>query len=183
MCFFIFLKIDLNSLTVSWQSCLIHQKILQESRYYDPYFTDRGKRSRKVKWLDMESQNMELRVRTWSLRFWLDLLDLRTKVGGAVILFSHRFPKYFVSSTCQTVSDTWAVTVKKTLLLLLLLSRFSHSSSKHPLLFSPPPQFSSVTQSCPTLCDPMDRGMPGLPVPHQLLEFTQTYVHWVGDAI
>ena len=44
-------------------------------------------------------------------------------------------------------------------------------------------QFSSVAQSCPTLCDPMNRSMPGLPVHHQLLEFTQTYVNWVGDAI
>ena len=38
-------------------------------------------------------------------------------------------------------------------------------------------------QSCPTLCDPMNRSMPGLPVHHQLLEFTQSHVHWVGDAI
>ena len=44
-------------------------------------------------------------------------------------------------------------------------------------------QFSSVTQSCPTLCNPMDCSMPGLPVYHQLLEFTQTHVHWVCDAI
>ena len=44
-------------------------------------------------------------------------------------------------------------------------------------------QFSSVTQSCPTLCDPMNRSTPGLPVHHQLPEFTQTYVHWVGNAI
>ena len=38
-------------------------------------------------------------------------------------------------------------------------------------------QFSSVTQSCPTLCNPMNRSMPGLPVHHQLPEFTQTHVH------
>ena len=38
-------------------------------------------------------------------------------------------------------------------------------------------QFNSVTQSCPTLCDPMNRSMPGLPVHHQLPEFTQTHVH------
>ena len=44
-------------------------------------------------------------------------------------------------------------------------------------------QFSSVAQSCPTLCDPMNHSTPDLPVHHQLLEFTQTYVHWVGDAI
>ena len=43
--------------------------------------------------------------------------------------------------------------------------------------------FSSVTQSCPTLCNPMNRSMPGLPVRHQLPEFTQTHSHWVGDAI
>ena len=44
-------------------------------------------------------------------------------------------------------------------------------------------QFSSVTQSCPTLCDPMNRSTPGLPVHHHLLEFTQTHVHRVSDAI
>ena len=44
-------------------------------------------------------------------------------------------------------------------------------------------QFSSVAQSCPTLCDPMSCSTPGLPVHHQLPEFTQTHVHQVGDAI
>ena len=44
-------------------------------------------------------------------------------------------------------------------------------------------QFSSVTQSCLTLCDPMNHSTPGLPVHHQLPEFTQTHVHRVGDAI
>ena len=44
-------------------------------------------------------------------------------------------------------------------------------------------QFISVAQSCPTLCCPMNCSMPGLPVHHQLSEFTQTHVHWVGDAI
>ena len=44
-------------------------------------------------------------------------------------------------------------------------------------------QFSSVAQSCLTLCDPMNRSTPGLPVHHQLPDFTQTHVHWVSDAI
>ena len=44
-------------------------------------------------------------------------------------------------------------------------------------------QYSSVAQSCPTLCDPMNCSTPGLPVHHQLLESTQTHVHRVGDAI
>ena len=43
-------------------------------------------------------------------------------------------------------------------------------------------QFSSVVQSCPTLCDPMNRSMPGLPAHHQLPEFTQTHVHWVSGS-
>ena len=51
---------------------------------------------------------------------------------------------------------------------------FAHRSTK---------TFSSVTQSCPTLCDPMNHSMPGLPVHRQLPEFTQTHVHQVSDAI
>ena len=49
---------------------------------------------------------------------------------------------------------------------------------------SPPvPCCCSVTQSCPTLCDPMDCSMPGFPVLHHLLELSQTHVHWISDAI
>ena len=44
-------------------------------------------------------------------------------------------------------------------------------------------QFSSVTQSCPTLCDPIDCSTPGLPVHHQYSELAQTHIHQVGDAI
>ena len=44
-------------------------------------------------------------------------------------------------------------------------------------------QFSSVTQSCPTLWDPVNCSTPGLPVHHQLPEFTQTHIYWVGDAV
>ena len=44
-------------------------------------------------------------------------------------------------------------------------------------------QFNSVAVLCPTLCNPMDCSMPGLPVHHQLPEFTQTHVHRVGGAI
>ena len=55
----------------------------------------------------------------------------------------------------------------------------------HPNAHSPngSVQFSSVAQSCPTLCDLMNCNTPGLPVHHQLPEFTQTHVHQVGDAI
>ena len=44
-------------------------------------------------------------------------------------------------------------------------------------------QLSSVIQPCPILCDPMDCSIPGLPIHHQLLEFPQTHLNWVSDAI
>ena len=44
-------------------------------------------------------------------------------------------------------------------------------------------QFSSLAQSCPTLCNPMNRKMPGFPIHHQLPESTKTHVHWVSDVI
>ena len=65
--------------------------------------------------------------------------------------------------------------------LILLLKLRVLEKSKIFLLFLY--QFSSVTQSCPTLCDPMNHSMPSLPVHHQLPEFTQTHVHRVCDAI
>ena len=61
--------------------------------------------------------------------------------------------------------------------------RVFQSSKKLMPRKCPSVQFSSVTQSCPTLCDPMDCSMPGLPVQYQLPEFTQTHVHWVSAAI
>ena len=65
------------------------------------------------------------------------------------------------------------------------LSWFSHLKWKPAWLPAPGGkiQFSSATQSCPTLCDPMDCSMPGFPVHHQLLELAQTHVHRIGDAI
>ena len=52
-----------------------------------------------------------------------------------------------------------------------------------PCLFNLYAEFSSVAQSCPTLCDPMNRSTPGLPVHHQLPELAQTHIHRVRDAI
>ena len=57
------------------------------------------------------------------------------------------------------------------------------SGTMTPHAKTPHTKFSSVAQSCLTLCDPMDCSRPGLPVHHQLLEPTQTHVHLVGDAI
>ena len=60
---------------------------------------------------------------------------------------------------------------------------YKDTSGNHQLFGTKSVQFSSVAQSCLTLCDPMDCSMLGMPVHHQLLEFTQTHVQRVGDAI
>ena len=76
----------------------------------------------------------------------------------------------------------------------IVLSRWQDSGSLNVIdcvpcwirvwgLWSGSVQFSSVAQSCPTLCDPMNHSTPGLPVHHQLPESTQTRVHWVSDTI
>ena len=63
----------------------------------------------------------------------------------------------------------------------LLHQLTTNGHSKIQIIYSV--QFSSVAQSCLTLCDPTNRSMPGLPVHHQIPEFTQTHVHWGSDAI
>ena len=76
------------------------------------------------------------------------------------------------------------IVIKFILIFYLLISLFLFlmlSSRFPPSLLSA--QFSSVIQSCPTLCDPMDCSMSGFPVHRQLLELAQIHVHWVGDAI
>ena len=64
-----------------------------------------------------------------------------------------------------------------------ITEKMSHVQASYRVVHTLINQFSSVTQSCPTLRDPMNHSMPGLPVHHLLLEFTQTHVHWVSDAI
>ena len=77
---------------------------------------------------------------------------------------------------------TWIIIVAMYIFLAVLLAFLS--SNLIFFFFFLVVQFSPVTQSCLTLYDPMDCSMPGpLLVHHQLLEFTQIHVHWVGDAI
>ena len=81
-------------------------------------------------------------------------------------------------------------TLLRSLMLTSLEPKFTfaksrNTASKHKDLISAkfPYQIRSVAQSCPTLCDPMNHSTPGLPVPYQLPEFTQTHFHRVSDAI
>ena len=87
-------------------------------------------------------------------------------------------------SLIQLFATPWTVACQVSL--SMEFSRQEHWSG----LPCPPPryvfssvQFSSVAQLCPTLCNPMNHSTPGLPVHHQLPEFTQTYIHRVSDTI
>ena len=98
----------------------------------------------------------------------------QNKVTGKSL---HKILKHFIEKVCDFCFQWRTINCKESLqslfsicLILLFLKTF--------LLV-----ISSVNQSYPTLWDPMDCSMPGLPVHHQIPEFTQTHVHWVGDAI
>ena len=96
------------------------------------------------------------------------MLNLRNRLLDKLIF---RFDR--INSHCKdslTLLDRWGMIFVSHLVFTLSLKALSV-------------QFSSVAQLCPTLCDPMNRSTPGLPVHHQLPEFTQTHVHRVSDAI
>ena len=82
---------------------------------------------------------------------------------------------YFLYFKVKTIFLLFLLTLKK---MSYSLCRRCVSMSSENLLMD---QFSSVAQSCLTLCNPRNRSTPGLLVHHQLLEFTQTHVHWVSD--
>ena len=99
----------------------------------------------------------------WGLnitKFWLDWFPI-----------IHKTSFYFVQSFCK--DWTFLFTFESFPIVWIVWEKGIHTSV----------QFSSVTQTCPTLCDPMGCSTPGFPVHHQLPESTLTHVHWVGDAI
>ena len=126
---------------------------------------------------------------------WLDLLAVQ---GTLKSLLQHHSSKAsilrhsaFFTVQLSTIALTrWTFVGKAASLLFNTLSRlvitfFSGSRSLLIAWVQSPSAviFSSVAQSCPTPCDPMNHSTPGLPVHHQLLEFTQTHVRQVSDAI
>ena len=82
------------------------------------------------------------------------------------------------------ISNQWEHAVEHKDLYLVLCGELNGKKPPpHQMRMYVSAQFSSVIQSCPTLCDPLSHSTPGLPVHHQLPESTQTHVHWVSDAI
>ena len=78
------------------------------------------------------------------------------------------------------LTHTWMAIIKKK---IIITNVGKDMEEKKPLYMVGSVQFSSVAQSCLTLCDHMNLSTPGLPVHHQLPKSTQTHVHWVSDAI
>ena len=94
--------------------------------------------------------------------------------------------RWFYSRSQRKHTSTFPL-IQCTILIHILLDSFPDSKDlwewQRRDIFYVSVQFSSVAQSCPTLCRPMNCSTPGLPVHHQLLEFTQTHGHRVSDAI
>ena len=136
-------------------------------------------------------------------------LQLLSSIFPSIRVFSNesvlhiRWPKYWSFSFSISLSNEYSglISFRTNWFDLLavqgtLKGLLQHHSSKASILwcsaffvvqlshpYNVPVQFSSVSQSCPTLCDPMNCSMPGLPVPHQLLEPAHNHVHRVSDAI
>ena len=83
----------------------------------------------------------------------------------------------------KRVGHDWVTELKKSHYWVLVIFLWENNKGRKNTNESSSVQYSSVAQSCLTLCDPMDCSMPGSPVFHQLLELAQTHVRWVSDAI
>ena len=140
--------------------------ITQICRWHCPY----GRKQRRTKPLD-ESERGE-----WES--WLKTQHSKAKIVASGPITSWQID----GETMETVTDFIFLGSKIT-----ADGDCSHEIKRNLLLgrkaMTNLVQFNSVAQLCLTLCDPTDWSTPGFPVHHQLLELTQTHVHWVGDAI
>ena len=112
---------------------------------------------------------------------WLDLLAVQGTLKSILQYHSSKVSILLCSAFFIVQLSHPYMTRGKT----IALTRWTFVGKVMSLLFNKPfssVQFSSVAQSCLTLCDPMNRSTPGLPVHHQLPEYTQTHVHQVSDA-
>ena len=94
-----------------------------------------------------------------------------------------RWPQCSSKAVLSTRNSVWVTEVILNVLVAIFL-KGKRKRKKINLFFSLTQWCCcSVAKSCPTLCYPMDCSTPGLPVPHNLLEFTQIHIHWIGDII
>ena len=142
-----------------------------------------------VPWPGVEPRPRALAL--WSLRHWttlgsLWLLEIYILLWASCFSFAK---EVIISLPTVVMMPKWepvnhinlCLILQQWTLSALFLSKTLYSAFTNKMFSSV--HFSSVAQSCPTVCDPMNRSMPGLPVHHQLPEFTRTHVHRVSDAI
>ena len=117
----------------------------------------------------------------WGNRFYLRWVKLERQPIGQRFCLGHDVSVYCFPTVMKKVKVIlawlWCPIFQ------MIATRWRASKVLGYLIHRLSVQFSSVAQSCPTLCDPMDFSMPSLPVRHHLLELTQTHVNWVGDTI
>ena len=102
-------------------------------------------------------------------------------LANSLVQLTQDFCPWSIDRDKSKLHRTWFFLFSIYFLMSFFFYSYKIKESQLPKVLS---FFSSVqSQSCPTLCDPMNRSTPGLPVHHQLLEFTQTHIHRVSDAI
>ena len=113
----------------------------------------------------------------------MNLVREQTWNWTQVILFLGFMNLNIIFSRKKRFSPNFSWTVMLFLVEWCWTHLFPYLATKYYFFFKCPVQFSSVAQSCPNLCNPMDCSTPGLPIHHKLPEFTQTHAHRVSDAI
>ena len=119
-----------------------------------------------------------------SFKFFSHPPSCYSKISFLVLLFylpflslQHLVPWHFISTFPYLVFFLYDLTYGIFCFYVHFIACFSFDPSECKVQV----QLNSVTQSCPTLCDPTERSTPGFPVHHQILELAQTHVHWIGD--
>ena len=145
-----------------------------------------------AKVLEFQCQHQSFQWTSGLVSFRIDWLDLLAVQGTLKSLFQHHSSKasilrhsafFTVQLSHPYMTTGKSIALKRWTFVGKIMSLLFNMLSKLVITFLPRSQFSLVAQSYPTLCHPMNRSTPGLPVHHQLLEFTQTHIHWVSDAI
>ena len=124
-----------------------------------------------------ELNSFLMKMKEESKKFGLKLNIQKTKIMASGPITSWQID----GETMETETLFWGA--PKSLQMVTAAMKLKDACSLGEKLWSTSVQFSSVAQSWPSLCDPMNHGTPGLPVHHQLPESTQTHLHCVGDAI
>ena len=159
VCFELF---DMDKKAISQHFCVLEEKLLS-ILIWPSHFTFVSFESVMLSWRDCGLHMQAFALERYEFQCWIQ--QVSSVWLGAGYLFSLCI--HFLC--CKSLKVLWGLE-KKARDLVIGIQWL-------------PVQFSSVAQSCPTLCDPMNHSTPGLPVHHQLPEFTQTHVRQVSDAI